>query len=81
MFGTSYRGSDEMNEPTWLENATSEIKFCLWPRRCNITGKQLLFKLAYRSRRFFRVEDNQFMREDRWYSKHEFIIMRLKYNI
>ena len=78
MMGTGYRGSDEMNNATWFERATSELKWCLWPRRCYATNKMLWLKLAYRSRRSFRAGDNYFVNEDRWYSKHEFIMMRLQ---
>ena len=79
--GTSYRGSDEMNNATWLSNAHTKLKWCIWPRRCYITNKILWLRLAYRSRRSFRIEDNNFIQEDRWYDRNEFIIMRLKYEI
>jgi hypothetical protein len=81
MFGQSYRGSDEANTPTWLDGATTELKYCMWPRRCHLTNKSLLFKLAYRSRRSYRAGDNYFVNEDRWYNRHDFLMMRLKYEI
>lgn len=81
MFGRSYRGSDEMNIPTWLDGATTELKFCLLPRECELSKKSIWLKLAYRSRRRFRSGDTDFITEDRWYNKHEFLIMRLKYGV
>lgn len=81
MFGTGYLSSDRMNDATWLSNAKSELKFCLLPRKCCVTRKTIWLKLAYRSRRHFRLGDIDFITEDRWYDKIEFLILRLKYNI
>ena len=81
MFGNSYRGSDEMNIFMWLKNAEVKLKFCFLPRKCYDTDKQLWFKYAYRTRNTWRVEDNMFLHHDRWYSKDEFLIMRLKYGV
>lgn len=81
MFGSGYRSSDEMNNATWLSNAESELKFCLLPKKCSATGKTIWLELAYRSRRRFRSGDIDYITEDRWYDKIEFLILRLKYNI
>ena len=81
MFGHSYRSSDEMNFPTWIDRATIELKWCLWPRRCYITGERLWLTKAYKTRRFFRAGDIDMISEDRWYSRYEFLIARLKYGV
>lgn len=77
MFGQSYRGSDDMNDATWLKRAYTKLVFCVWPRRCFITDKLLWFTYAYRATRAFSgVADTIY--EDRWYDKNEFLILRLK---
>ena len=78
MFGTGYRRSDEMNHATWLEHAVIELKLCLWPRRCDVSNKVLWLRFAYRTRRYFRSGDIDFITEDRWYNKDEFLILKLK---
>lgn len=81
MFGTSYSSFDEMNTFIWFKNAEIKLKFCFLPRKCFETDKTLWFKYAYRTRNSWRVEDNLFIHDDRWYSRNEFIIMRLKYGV
>lgn len=81
MMGYGYRGNDEMNIFMWLKNAEVKLKFCLLPRKCYKTDKHLWFKYAYRTRNTWRVEDNMLIHDDRWYSKDEFLIMRLKHGV
>ena len=78
MFGSSYRSSDEMNFPTCMDRAVTELKLCLWPRRCYQTNRLLWLEYAYRTRRYYMSADIDSIHEDRWYSKHEFLILRIK---
>lgn len=81
MFGRGYVSSDEMNFTTWMERASTELKLCLWPKRCYKTNKLLWLKYAYRTSCYYRAGDIDFIREDRWYSKNEFLVLRLKYGV
>ena len=77
MFGSSYRSSDEMNNKTWLQRAYVKLVFCIWPRRCYITDKLLMFTYAYRATRVYTGPGDP-VYEDRWYDKDEFLILRLQ---
>ena len=77
MFGASYRNSDELNDKTWLERATIELKLSIWPRRCCITGRLLMFNYAYRATRCYTGPGDPIY-VDRWYHKDEFLISRLR---
>lgn len=77
MMGASYRSSDELNDRTFLERANIELVFSVWPRRCYVTGKLLLFENAYRATRCYTGPGDPIY-EYRWYQKNEFLILRLK---
>lgn len=79
MFEYKYRSSDEMNYPTWFKRSTEELKWVLWPRRCYESNRLLWLELAYRSRNHFRSGDTDFITEDRWFGRHEFLIVKIKY--
>lgn len=78
MFDHKYQSSDEMNYPTWFDRSVEELKWVLWPRRCYDSNRLLWLEYAYRSRRHFRSGDI-FITEDRWFGRHEFLIMKIKY--
>lgn len=78
MFGKSKTYFDEIDFPTWMKRADTKLMFCLWPRACYHTGRLLWFTRAYRTRRYWRSGDLDFISEDRWYGKNEFILLRLK---
>lgn len=78
MFGVGYRVSDDMNHATWMDGATIKLKWSLWPRKCYSTGKSIWMTLSYRTRRYFRSGDIDFITEDRWYDKHEFLLLKLR---
>lgn len=62
----------------WLNAATAEVKFCLRFRRCCHSNKLLWFRFAYKVYRSFRIGDNNFITVERWYDRHEFLILKLK---
>ncbi len=59
------------------DSATFEYKYSLIPRRCYDTNK-LIWGLAIRGRRYYRVGEVSGMHEDRWYHRHGAIIKMLK---
>jgi hypothetical protein len=69
----------EMNTPTWL-SCVGQIqqKFCIWPKYCDISGRRLWFENAYRTTRMI-TGPGEPVFEHRWYSKEEFLILRMKY--
>lgn len=60
------------------DRATFEYKTSIWPRRCYNTN-QLIWGLAVRGRRYiYGPAGEEPVIEDRWYHRHEAIIMMLK---
>lgn len=81
MFGHSYRGSDEMNQSTWIDSGHTELVYCIWPRKCSLTNKWMYFQRAYCVTVASRYDDNNFLYEYRWYDPEEFIFFRLRNGI
>ena len=75
----SYRSSDEMNMSTWLDEATVDLKFCIWPRRCYSSGRWMFFEQAYKTTRMW-TGPGEPVYEHRWYSPHEYLIWRIRYS-
>lgn len=69
---------DEANNPTFLENAYVARRLSLWPRWCYNTHKLIWLTWGIRARRFYRTGDHFVANEDRWYTQHEFMMMRLR---
>ena len=61
----------------FLERADVDYKYCLLPRQCYKTGRQLWSTLAVRARREWTGPGTP-VTEDRWYDRTEFLIMRIK---
>jgi hypothetical protein len=55
----------------------TELKLSIWPRKCNSSKKSIWFKYAYRVRWFARLNDYGIQHSDRWYTKSEYIKLRL----
>jgi len=64
--------NDEMNLPTFLEDATVEYLWSFAPRRCRITNNLIWFKKAYRASAEYRT-DTVFYRARRWFTKEAYI--------
>lgn len=67
---------DQSYDP-FNEHAEFEYKYSFIPRRCRNT-QQLVWGLAVRGRWRIRAGDNVFINDDRWYHRHEAVIMMLK---
>lgn len=80
MFGTNYWSLDKKEDPIWLKNASIKLIWCLMPRRCHSTGKLLWLTSAYRTERIW-TGPGEPISEYRWYSKNEFLILKLKYGV
>lgn len=68
----------EMNEATFLDEASVSLKWSIWPRRCSMTNKLLWFTRAYRASVTKRTGDITFTTWHRWYEKKKFILWRIK---
>ena len=55
-----------------------QLKFTLIPRRCYITKRRIWLEFAYCVTAMYRIGDINFDYENRWYSKDEYLIARLK---
>jgi hypothetical protein len=54
-----------------------ELRLSIWPRKCNSSKQSIWFKYAYRVRWFRRLNDYGTEHRDRWYTKSEYIKLRL----
>lgn len=70
-------GWDEISENDFLDRAEIKLMWSWLPRRCAITGEWLCFDLCYRARRIYTGPGEPVV-EDRWYEKHNFLMLRLK---
>lgn len=70
-------GDEAQAYDSFNERARFEYKYSFKPRRCYNTGK-FVWGLAVRGRWTYRAGDITFDNEDRWYHRHEAIIMMLK---
>jgi len=70
---------DELNTVTWLSRISSaRMKFCIWPRRCYNTGGSIWLKYAYCTTKVITGPGDPIF-VHRWYSREEFLLLRLKY--
>jgi hypothetical protein len=51
--------------------------FCAWPRKCYNTGRWMFMEVSIRGRRIITGPGTPVI-EDRWYHRHEAIIMMIK---
>lgn len=71
-------GTDWINEPTFLHDATLSEVFVWWPHRCRYTDRLLWLTYATRARIAYFPRDGKVYYEDRYYDSSEFIIRTLK---
>ena len=57
-----------------------QLKFCLWPRKCYYTQKNIWLKKAYKGTAMWTGPGDPVF-EHRWVDKHEFLIKKLKGHI
>jgi len=70
---------DNYSEERFLERAFTSLKWCLWPRRCHVSGKWLWLTLAYRAQYVIRGPGDAAV-WTRWYGRKEMIVLKLKGN-
>jgi hypothetical protein len=59
------------------DRAMFTLQYCLWPRRCYLTGKWLFMTECTRGRRIIMGPGTDVI-EDRWYDQKEYTMMILK---
>jgi hypothetical protein len=69
----------QLQKDTFMDQADIDYKYCLLPRRCYKTRRQLWLREAVRARRTH-TESGSTVVKDRWYDLTEFLIMRIKGN-
>lgn len=82
MFGSSYYGfhREIANEIDYLNLAYIEYKRSFLPRKCCVSGESIWMRKAYKcSRKTFSTENIQYY-EKRWYSKDQFLLIKLREN-
>jgi hypothetical protein len=90
MFGTNYNDlrADMGYQPKSQSDADDwfyrrclggELKFAIWPRRCDISNKLIWFKYGYRLIAILTGPGDDII-EYRWHDKIEHIIWQLKRN-
>ena len=65
------KDSDMKRAQTW------DIKLCLWPRKCFLTGKRLWMKYAYKGTRIITGPGDPVVYEY-WVERSEFIFWNLR---
>ena len=85
--GTGYYGKKAMANSRFIEEPIEhwfyrrclgwQLKFALWPRRCDLTKKLIWFNFGYRGTAVLTGPGDDIV-EQRWHDKHEHIIWRLK---
>lgn len=63
--------------PVFLSRAHVELRWCLWPRRCELSGQRLWLTTAYRARATWTGPGTS-VAEEKWFSSAEYLLMRLK---
>lgn len=76
MLGTNYGVSQEQAYDHFNDRASFRYAYSIWPRRCYNTGRRL-WGTALLGRRIITGPGEPVI-EDRWYHRHEAIIMMLK---
>ncbi len=79
MLGTNYgvgQAPEEQSYDYFNDRASFEYKHSFWPRRCYNTGRWV-WGVAMRGRRIITGPGEPVI-EDRWYHKHEAIMMMLQ---
>ena len=89
MFGSNYndyrmslgykpKSLDEIEWHFYKTGPQWEYKFAYLPKRCNLTGKRIWLKKAYRGEARYRAGDFHILYEYRWHDRHEHLIWTLK---
>lgn len=71
---------DEYEDERFLKRAFTNLKWCLWPRRCHVTGKWMCLTPAYRADYVISGPGEPAV-WTRWYSTNEMLILKLKYGV
>lgn len=90
MFGTNYnehraamgypeKNQEEADDWFYRRCLGAELKFCLWPRRCDISNRLIWFKRGYRLIAILTGPGDDVV-ETRWHDKNEHILWQLKRN-
>jgi len=67
----------DYNDERFLSQKDYRLKWCLWPRRCYVTGKWIWLTLAYCARYVITGPGDPAI-WTRWYSREEMLILKLK---
>jgi len=70
---------DDYSEERFLERARPEVKWSLWPRRCHVSHRWIWLTQAYRAM-FVITGPGDPAIWTRWYSRPEYLILKLKGN-
>ena len=68
---------DDYDEQRFLSRAVPELRWCLWPRRCQVNRRWMWLTLAYRAQYIITGSGDPAV-WTRWYSNEEMIILKLK---
>jgi hypothetical protein len=71
---------DDYDDERFLKRAFTNLKWCLWPRRCHVSGRWMWLTLAYKSDYIINGPGDAAV-WTRWYSPTEMLILKLKYNV
>ena len=67
----------DYDDKRFLSQNDTELKWCVWPRRCHVSGKLLWFTQAYHAMYVITCPGDPAV-WTRWYSNKEMLILKLK---
>ena len=70
-------GPEQYNHKRFLERALINLKWTLWPRRCQVSGRWMWLTQAYRAMYVITGPGDPAV-WTRWYSNKEMLILKLK---
>ena len=71
---------EDYSQERFLEQANTEVKWSLWPRRCHASGQWLWLAPAYRAQYVIQGPGDPAV-WTRWYSCTEMLMLKLKYGV
>jgi hypothetical protein len=66
-----------VNYDGFNERASFKYRYCVWPRRCYNTKQWIWLETAMRGRAVWTGPGDHLI-EDRWYHRHEALVMMIK---
>lgn len=71
-------GPGGCSDQLFVEYADLELTWCLWPRRCSVSGQRLWLVRAWRANQVIHLTGSHNATWTRWYSRNELLMLKLQ---